>query len=67
MGPVISLSSRERIHGMIEKAIAQGATIVTGGNFPTMPKPFDKGSYYSPTVIKVDTSMEIWREEVISF
>jgi acyl-CoA reductase-like NAD-dependent aldehyde dehydrogenase len=64
MGPVISMSSRARIHSMVEKSVSQGATIVTGGVIPTMKAPLDKGSFYPPTVIKVDQSMEIWREEV---
>ena len=65
MGPVISEASRIRIAGMVDKARAEGATVVTGGAAPTdLPEPFDKGYYYSPTVIGVDDTMEIWREEV---
>ena len=65
MGPVISQQSRVRIHEMITKSVSQGATIVTGGRYSEgLPSPFDEGSYYDPTVIKVDTSHEIWREEV---
>jgi acyl-CoA reductase-like NAD-dependent aldehyde dehydrogenase len=65
MGPVISGASRDRIHAMVEKAKEEGATVLTGGEIPKdMPAPFDKGYYYAPTVIAVDDSMEIWREEV---
>ena len=64
MGPVISHGSRDRIHGMIEKAKKEGAKVRTGGVKPAMPKPFDAGCYYAPTVLEVDTTMEIWREEV---
>jgi acyl-CoA reductase-like NAD-dependent aldehyde dehydrogenase len=64
MGPVISKSSRERISRMVETAKMQGAQIVTGGSIPVLEKPFNNGYFYSPTVIKVDQSMEIWREEV---
>ena len=65
MGPVISQQSRTRIHEMVTKSVLQGATIVTGGCYSEgLQPPFDKGSYYDPTVIKVDTSHEIWKEEV---
>jgi betaine-aldehyde dehydrogenase len=64
MGPVISHASRARIGKMVDHARAQGAEVLTGGCIPHMPAPFDKGSYYAPTVIKVTQSMEIWREEV---
>jgi acyl-CoA reductase-like NAD-dependent aldehyde dehydrogenase len=49
---------------MVQKAVTQGATVLTGGTIPQLVAPFDKGSFYPPTVIRVDPSMEIWREEV---
>ena len=64
MGPVISKASRTRIHEMVSKAASEGATIVTGGKVPQMSQPFNDGAYYEPTVMKVTTSHEIWREEV---
>lgn len=64
MGPVISSASRKRISGMVDFARSEGANILTGGNIPDMPSPFDKGYYYSPTIIEVTREMEIWREEV---
>jgi len=64
MGTVISHDSKVRIANMVDAARAQGARVLAGGGFPDMPPPFDKGHYYQPTVIEVDTSMDIWREEV---
>jgi acyl-CoA reductase-like NAD-dependent aldehyde dehydrogenase len=67
MGPVISGDSMSRIHGMIETARSQGATVVTGGEIAqgTLPAPFDKGYYYPPTILEVEpTKHDIWREEV---
>ena len=64
MGPVISRDSRTRIAGMVDHAISQGAKVWNGADIPVMAAPFDKGYYYSPTILGVDTSMEIWREEV---
>ena len=64
MGPVISKASRNRIHEMVSHAVAEGATVVTGGKVAEMAKPFNDGYYYEPTIIKVNTSHEIWKEEV---
>jgi len=30
----------------------------------SLPPPFNCGSYYEPTVMKVDVGMDIWRDEV---
>ena len=64
MGPVISGASRTRIADMVDRAREQGAHVFCGGGAPAMPAPFDEGYFYSPTILGVDTSMEIWREEV---
>lgn len=64
MGPVISAGSKARITAMVDKARSEGAKVLTGGCSPTLPAPFDKGHYYSPTIIEVTPQMEIWREEV---
>jgi betaine-aldehyde dehydrogenase len=64
MGPVISAASKTRITAMVNKAREEGAKVLTGGDGPVLPAPFDKGHYYSPTIIEVTPAMEIWREEV---
>eukprot|EP01038_Epipyxis_sp_PR26KG_P012265 gene12265-16445_t len=65
MGPVISKKSKERITGMVNEAVQQGATVLAGGKQPlNMIKPFDLGYYYEPTVLNVTTKMDIWKEEV---
>jgi acyl-CoA reductase-like NAD-dependent aldehyde dehydrogenase len=65
MGPVISLASRARIKAMVDDAITrEKAKLLTGGVIPDLPPPFDKGSFYAPTILEVDTNMQIWREEV---
>lgn len=65
MGPVISDASKKRIHGMVNTAVSQGATIKIGGEYPKMTSPFDKGNFYAPTVLAVTPKMDVWREEVI--
>lgn len=64
MGPVISHASRNRIADMIKNAVSQGAIIKTGGCVPKLPAPWSAGSYYAPTVMEVNRSMSIWKEEV---
>jgi phenylacetaldehyde dehydrogenase len=64
MGPVISGNSRKRISGLVDRAKKEGAHVFCGADIPSMQPPFDKGYYYAPTVLGVDTKMEIWREEV---
>lgn len=64
MGSLISRSHRESVHGFVERAIEAGAKLRCGGHSLTEP-PFDKGSFYLPTVIeKVTPNMELFQEEV---
>lgn len=49
---------------MIKTAVSQGAVVKTGGCIPDLPKPWSAGSYYAPTVLEVDRTMNIWKEEV---
>jgi 1-pyrroline dehydrogenase len=60
LGPVISAAQRERVQGFVERALAAGATAVTGGT------PRDgEGFYYEPSVIiGVDQGSEIVQREV---
>ncbi|MBY4801087.1 aldehyde dehydrogenase [Burkholderia cepacia] len=59
MGPLVSASARAHIHGMVERAIAAGATLETGGAIPDGP-----GFFYPATLLTgVRQDMEIVREE----
>jgi malonate-semialdehyde dehydrogenase (acetylating)/methylmalonate-semialdehyde dehydrogenase len=49
MGPVISRGSKERIEGLISKAIADGAELVVDGRNPRI-KGYEKGNFVRPTV-----------------
>ena len=61
-GPLISAKQRDRVLGYIDKGIAEGATLVTGGGIPSG---IDKGFFVEPTVFAdVDNSMTIAREEI---
>ena len=62
MGPVITEAHRERILGMIRRAVDQGATVAFGGGIP---EGLDKGWYVEPTLLTgVTPDMEIAQEEV---
>jgi acyl-CoA reductase-like NAD-dependent aldehyde dehydrogenase len=63
LGPLISDVQRERVRGYIQKGIAEGATLVTGGAEP--PEGLTRGYYVRPTVFAdVKPSMTIAQEEI---
>jgi betaine-aldehyde dehydrogenase len=62
MGPLISKAQRERVSGFVDRAKSAGAKVLTGGG---VPKGFDQGYYYEPTVIaNVQQDWEIVQQEV---
>ena len=64
LGPLVHHDHRERVAGMVERAVAAGARVVTGGRIPDDPALAD-GAYYLPTVLdRVDPDSEICRDEV---
>jgi betaine-aldehyde dehydrogenase len=63
LGPLISETQRERVRGYIQKGIAEGATLVTGG--ADAPEGLTKGYYVKPTVFSdVKPEMTIAQEEI---
>lgn len=62
LGPVISERSRTRILGMLERGIADGAKLLTGGGVPAH---LDEGFYLQPTEFyDVDPKSELGQGEV---
>jgi lactaldehyde dehydrogenase / glycolaldehyde dehydrogenase len=60
MGPLVSPEARAHIHGMVQKAVEQGATLVCGGELPAGP-----GNFYPATLLTgVPQKMDIVREEI---
>lgn len=60
MGPVVSLRHAERVEGFLQRARAEGATMLTGGE-----RIGEAGTFITPTVVvDVKPGMEIVREEV---
>ena len=63
IGPVVSEVQFNKIQGLIEKGIEEGAELVTGG--PGKPDGLNAGYYVRPTVFaKVNNDMTIAREEI---
>ena len=60
IGPVITDESRVRIQGHVDKAVGQGAQLLTGGNIPS-----GSGYYYPPTILgNVNRTMDVFHQEV---
>jgi aldehyde dehydrogenase (NAD+) len=63
IGPVVSEVQFNKIQGLIQKGIEEGATLVTGG--PGRPEGFNRGYYVKPTIFaNVTNDMTIAREEI---
>ncbi|SFO83935.1 aldehyde dehydrogenase family protein [Qipengyuania nanhaisediminis] len=63
IGPVVSKAQWDKIQGLIEKGIEEGATLVAGG--PGKPEGLETGHYVKPTVFAdVTNDMTIAREEI---
>ena len=60
MGPLISADQRQRVHGFVERAKADGITAHLPGGIPE-----GKGFFYQPTIFcQAATQSEIMQEEV---
>ena len=63
IGPVASKAQFEKVQGLIQKGIDEGATVAAGG--PGRPDGLDTGYYVKPTVFSdVSNDMTIAREEI---
>jgi acyl-CoA reductase-like NAD-dependent aldehyde dehydrogenase len=59
MGPLISDKQRDKVDGMVKRAVEAGATLVTGG------EKVDPGYFYTPTLLtNVGPDSEIAQDEV---
>ena len=63
LGPLVSARQAERVSGFVDRARADGATVVTGGSAPG--GALAGGAYYAPTLITgAAQGSEIVRDEV---
>ncbi len=49
-GPLVSLKHREKVLSYYQKAVEDGATVVTGGGVPDMPDEYAGGAWVQPTI-----------------
>ncbi len=57
IGPLSSLAAAQRLEEQVKRAVAQGATLVTGGT--------RDGAFFQPTVLtNVTADMDVFREEL---
>jgi aminomuconate-semialdehyde/2-hydroxymuconate-6-semialdehyde dehydrogenase len=65
LGPLISETHRKKVLGYYDQAVAEGATVVTGGGTPTMPDVLRGGAWVQPTIWTglADTAT-VMREEI---
>lgn len=64
MGPMVSLSQRDKVLSYIEKGQAEGANLVCGGGVPAL-QGLENGFYIEPTIFtNVSDDMTIAREEI---
>jgi lactaldehyde dehydrogenase / glycolaldehyde dehydrogenase len=60
MGPLVNASARATVHAMVQRALADGAVLETGGYLPEGP-----GHFYPPTLLsQCRQDMEIVQEEI---
>ena len=63
IGPLVSKTQFDKVQGLIEKGIEEGATLACGG--PGLPEGLNRGYFVRPTVFgNVSNDMTIAREEI---
>jgi len=59
VGPLINEAARDKVEGLLHRAVEEGATVLTGGERPDRP-----GWFVTPALVAATNDMEIAREEV---
>jgi malonate-semialdehyde dehydrogenase (acetylating)/methylmalonate-semialdehyde dehydrogenase len=64
VGPVISCAAKDRVNGLIERGVADGATLALDGRKPQVPG-YENGNFVGPTVFAdVKPGMVIYEQEI---
>ena len=65
LGPLISREHQQKVLGYYAKAKAEGATVVTGGGVPQMPRELAEGHWVQPTIwTGLPETAAVIREEI---
>jgi malonate-semialdehyde dehydrogenase (acetylating) / methylmalonate-semialdehyde dehydrogenase len=64
VGPLISCESKERVEGLIQSSLDEGAKVLLDGR-GVKPAGFESGNFVGPTIISgVKTNMRCYTEEI---
>jgi acyl-CoA reductase-like NAD-dependent aldehyde dehydrogenase len=63
MGPLVAMGHRDEVRGHVQGAIDAGSEVLAGGAVPDGPA-LGNGCFFEPTLLGVDPSMAVWRDEV---
>jgi malonate-semialdehyde dehydrogenase (acetylating)/methylmalonate-semialdehyde dehydrogenase len=64
VGPLVSCAAYDRVNGLIERGVADGATLALDGRKPTVPG-YERGNFVGPTVFAdVTPGMTIYEQEI---
>ncbi len=65
MGPLISAEHQAKVLSYYQQAVAEGATVVTGGGVPAMPNELAAGAWVQPTIwTGLPESARVVKEEI---
>jgi acyl-CoA reductase-like NAD-dependent aldehyde dehydrogenase len=65
IGPIINAAQQQRILGLIDAGVAEGARLLVGGKRPKVDPSFDRGFWVEPTVfVDVDPASTIAQTEI---
>jgi malonate-semialdehyde dehydrogenase (acetylating)/methylmalonate-semialdehyde dehydrogenase len=64
VGPLVSCAARDRVEGLIQRGVAEGASLVLDGRQPQVPG-FEQGNFVGPTIFNgVKPGMSIYEQEI---
>ncbi len=64
VGPLVSCAAYDRVNGLIERGVADGATLDLDGRKPTVPG-YERGNFVGPTIFSgVKPGMAIYDQEI---
>jgi betaine-aldehyde dehydrogenase len=65
IGSLISKAHKEKVYNYVQRALQEGATLVSGHNLIKLPQALEEGAFYPPTILTdVFDDFEICKEEV---
>jgi malonate-semialdehyde dehydrogenase (acetylating)/methylmalonate-semialdehyde dehydrogenase len=64
IGPLVSCAAHDRVNALIDRGVADGATLALDGRKPTVPG-YEKGNFVGPTIFAdVKPGMAVYEQEI---